>query len=79
MEIGLWKNFLYMHSLEQSWEQELMFKSENDVQNMFQFYDSLYGFWVKVGVGDKWVKQKQSDGHPQGCLVGKYKPFCKKN
>ena len=31
-----------------------------------------------LGGGDKSVKLKWLDGHPQGCLVGKYKPLGKK-
>ena len=33
------------------------------------------GIPLILGGGDKWVKSKTVRWTPQGCLVGKYKPF----
>ena len=46
LEFGLWKNMFYMHAitkLKKIPHNEI----QNYFQNMFHFYDSLYGLWVK--------------------------------
>ena len=42
LELDLWKNIFYMHAIQKvrKWTYGDI---QNDFQNMFKFYDSLYG------------------------------------
>ena len=41
-KIGLWKNIFYMHAIKKV-KKGTYFEIQDDFQNMFNFYDSLYG------------------------------------
>ena len=45
-----------------------------DTKNISHFYNIIKPM---LGGGDKWVKSKTVRWHPQGCLVGNYKPIGK--
>ena len=46
LELGLWNKYFYMHAIKKD-KKETYVEIQNHSQNMFKFYDSLYGLWVK--------------------------------
>ena len=46
LEFGLWKNY-FLYVCNKKIKKGTYIEIQNDFQNMFEFYDSLYGLWVK--------------------------------
>ena len=60
------KNILYIHAMKKV-KKGTYIEIQNDFQNMFKFYDSLYGLWIKGLYWCSSCRQRSKSKNAQQC------------